>query len=517
MLNYNGTKLIYSVIIYKTKRGTDMKLDVLIVDDTYDICEEVQNIIEHFQIPEIGIIKTCYTTERALGLCQTFRPQIVLMDIKMSEGRLIQELRKLLYPVKFLVFSGYDDYTSARGAFQNGTVEYLLRPILPVQLEKVLHDQCRLLLQNFSFLSDSRTKVIAFSKKILTSIIKTDDPFALSDWYEDLQSCLPGETFLFSIIAFSKENPGLSREIIHMIYDFGEQYYSGRFLCALYSENKIGLLLNVSAVSYELYSLFALIRNFARNQVAISLSSLGRGPRLYPLYYEAENRLCLRLTEGFGKIFDYDLPPLQHTRLEKIKSVTFCLFRNPELFVSDSLLEQLFCQLHTLNISGLKRYYHFFISMYRIHVSTDTISGDPECFHPFYDFCDYSDFENFLRQQIESYRRQFSSRFKLRANIEAVKAYIDSNYTRNISLNQIADLHHISYSYLSRLFHKKYHVTFHEYLTGRRMAHAKQLLHSSELSVQEIATMSGYENAFHFSRAFKNYFGISPNHYRKQS
>ena len=50
-----------------------------------------------------------------------------------------------------------------------------------------------------------------------------------------------------------------------------------------------------------------------------------------------------------------------------------------------------------------------------------------------------------------------------------------------------------------------------------RMEHALELLKDKSLSVQQIATLVGYENAFNFSRSFKAQYGVSPSHFRSRS
>ncbi|MDE6883360.1 MAG: helix-turn-helix transcriptional regulator [Lachnospiraceae bacterium] len=58
---------------------------------------------------------------------------------------------------------------------------------------------------------------------------------------------------------------------------------------------------------------------------------------------------------------------------------------------------------------------------------------------------------------------------------------------------------------------------FQQYLLMLRMEHALELLKDKSLSVQQIATLVGYENAFNFSRSFKAQYGVSPSHFRSRS
>ena len=115
--------------------------NILIVDDEYYICEGLHNKIRLLNFPEAGEIRTCLSGEDALEICRTYKPQIVFTDIKMNgmDGiSLIHALSKKLHPVQFIVLSGYDDFDYVRGAFQNGAMDYLLKPILNDSLCKVL-------------------------------------------------------------------------------------------------------------------------------------------------------------------------------------------------------------------------------------------------------------------------------------------------------------------------------------------------------------------------------------------
>ena len=56
---------------------------VLVVDDEYFICEDVRHKLENLGLNEIGEVRTCLSGEDALELCQTFKPPIIITDIKM--------------------------------------------------------------------------------------------------------------------------------------------------------------------------------------------------------------------------------------------------------------------------------------------------------------------------------------------------------------------------------------------------------------------------------------------------
>ena len=67
---------------------------------------------------------------------------------------------------------------------------------------------------------------------------------------------------------------------------------------------------------------------------------------------------------------------------------------------------------------------------------------------------------------------------------------------------------------LLKLFKDKIGQGPQEYLIKYRMSRAAQLLLTTGLSVNEIGNAVGYANQLHFSRAFKNVYGMSPKHFR---
>ncbi len=95
--------------------------------------------------------------------------------------------------------------------------------------------------------------------------------------------------------------------------------------------------------------------------------------------------------------------------------------------------------------------------------------------------------------------------------LEYIKEHI-----KDASLEAIAIKVNMSPSYLSRIIKEKSGKNFSTYLQEARMKKAAQLLKSIEYKHYEIAFMVGYDNPKNFSRAFKQFYGISPKEYRDQ-
>ncbi len=94
--------------------------------------------------------------------------------------------------------------------------------------------------------------------------------------------------------------------------------------------------------------------------------------------------------------------------------------------------------------------------------------------------------------------------------------YINDNFTKQISLNDIAKNSFLSVARLCELFKKQLSTTAGKYLTGKRISHAKKLL-SQGKSVTDTAIESGFSDYANFIRTFKNAVGVPPGKYKNDN
>lgn len=100
-------------------------------------------------------------------------------------------------------------------------------------------------------------------------------------------------------------------------------------------------------------------------------------------------------------------------------------------------------------------------------------------------------------------------------NLQAVKEYLDRNYARPVSLDQLAESFFINKFYLTRIFKEQFGVSVNNYLLEVRITHAKQLLRFTDMTVEAVGAECGMRDANYFSRLFKKMEGISPGEFRK--
>lgn len=82
--------------------------------------------------------------------------------------------------------------------------------------------------------------------------------------------------------------------------------------------------------------------------------------------------------------------------------------------------------------------------------------------------------------------------------------YLETHHDEEITLEQLAEMLYVTPTYLSKTFKAATGVGPINYLIQIRLNHAKELLKNDSLSVKEVAKTVGYEDAYHFSKLFKN-------------
>ena len=93
---------------------------------------------------------------------------------------------------------------------------------------------------------------------------------------------------------------------------------------------------------------------------------------------------------------------------------------------------------------------------------------------------------------------------------------MEENFRYNLGLNDLAKIALRSLPTFKREFKETFQTTPGRWILQKRLKDANLLLQTTQMSVNEIADECGFENNTHFSRVFKDEFGKSPLHFRKE-
>lgn len=119
---------------------------------------------------------------------------------------------------------------------------------------------------------------------------------------------------------------------------------------------------------------------------------------------------------------------------------------------------------------------------------------------------------------IEKSDFQSEKKYFRRESVEAIKAverYITSSFDEKITIEQLSEKFQIPLTTMKSCFKEVYGDSIHAYVKKFRLQKAAELIKNTDMTIGEIASTVGYDNASKFSGAFKNVIGNSPGDFRK--
>lgn len=121
----------------------------------------------------------------------------------------------------------------------------------------------------------------------------------------------------------------------------------------------------------------------------------------------------------------------------------------------------------------------------------------------------------FLIDLMGNISREHGMQKTARQKLQPAVAFIESSFSKKLSLNEISQTLSTTPQHLCRLFHHAYSITPFEYLIKYRVLKAKELIVSPEnLKISDIAKMVGYTDTSYFCTIFRKSEGMSPIEFR---
>lgn len=108
------------------------------------------------------------------------------------------------------------------------------------------------------------------------------------------------------------------------------------------------------------------------------------------------------------------------------------------------------------------------------------------------------------------------SNLQMKQMVDKIILHMEQHYMEDLSLDQFADEEGIPAYALSKAFKQQTSYNFIDYLTQIRLDHAKHLLLTTDLKMNDIAERVGYQQSY-FNRIFKKHEGITPTQFRKSA
>lgn len=520
---------------------------VIIADDERRICALLEKSI-HWQELGLELAGICTNGTAMLEAVGEKRPDILITDIQMPGINGIDAIRRIRESgndCKIIIISGYQEFAYAHNALKYNVNDYLLKPIDAEELNASLKKSILELDSAADNLADA-----AGGEALREHFLATFLPAAVEQGNVRLDAV--NEKYA------TRFRPGCFRGMYlyvdtgmngHEVGDLDPILRKMRDICAsllepvshelLFSVYGDGLLLGVNYAE-ESWSDELLQKLFKRANSVIELFS------------------NTELTVGVGKA-GVGLDGLRESLEQAMRVVRY----RSAVGSSRVIFYESFCGEY--DFSRINRELAGYITGIRssfeacrrdsFREAYDEFLSGPDGGRPFVRllyiekvadaFCAYAD-ENFPKhERAEAVRRDvqfelqhaqsipvlwekirtmisdaldvFDRQLKERENlpIRQAKDYIYKNYQKQIHLEDIAAYVYLSPSYLSNTFKKVTGENIVNFINGYRISQAKNLLVSTNMTVEEIANAVGFETCRYFGNVFKKTVGINPTEYRK--
>ncbi len=533
-------------------------IKVILVDDEYLVRVRLRSCVNWNELG-FEIAGEAENGEDALSLVESVRPRLAIVDIYMPFGNGLDfaKVARERYPeLKVVILTGYSSFEYARSALQAGVVNYLLKPVIKDELQKILveikeqiaqESQLRETIENLKV--NSKERITLLKQRYIQSLLEG----AVQDFSGE-------EDEKFRLFCPGLENSGLAVAVISIdglnsgsIYEkdrelwrfavsnvFGEIFENaGCFEISYDTNGQIILIVNAVNTrkgnsSTDYISLCetakSLIKEYLKFTVTIGVGKIHEGiAEICLSYKEAQTALKNKLIFGNDRIIEFNSIEskrgvisddtnfrqnmLINLRLGNTETVLKELHRMFASIVEKGLLiENLYIVLSELQLTITNFVKENEINMWEITDEDMDIQGMLNTAESI------GEIENSFKEILNSIARVYSNRKYMGYTriVDKVKAYIDKNYSNtNLSLENIASNMSINASHLSNIFKKESGLSITEYLTECRMRNAKELIDKGNKKLYEIAELVGFNDPYYFSKCFKKTFGVSASKYFK--
>lgn len=532
--------------------------NALVVDDEEIIRRGICRKLERF-FPDINVAPAQENAIEALHYIQNNPVDIVYVDIKMPmlDGlEFIKRARRYDSHIQFVVISGYTNFEYAKEALHLKVGDYLLKPVDNTEFrevtERIIEELDK---KGFDIKSENKTKAEAeegrFLQKsrYLTELIKMDSLIDTVELLKDLEGLKVNfNNTHFRVVTILVENIGeiddfkdisgqfvLKFAVCNIMNEvfmnlecqvFAHEKNDNQFIAILNTQTSLATHFLCEKAKYltdVLYNIYK-IKAFA----GIGLET-ARAEDICVSYTQAtESALCgIMLADKQVELFknerDAKLEFQFINELEKNILEKYIKSQNEEGiadFIKEAVGKLRKVGINYTNLRLISFDIYVLIVKLLQEEGKDTeaaITMLEQMEERFRKGIGLAEAERFLTECLREISAQFDEHKKVgaKALIEDIREYVNTHYSREISLSGIAGKFYINPCYLSQLFKKEMNMKFIDYITEIRLQKSVELLKTTSLTVNEVAEAVGYKDARYFREIFVKHMGSTPSQLRK--
>lgn len=482
-------------------------IKILVIEDEKIERETLVNILQE-HIMEVEVYQAT-NGEEALQLYEKKQPSIILADInipKVSGLEVIRRIQSYGKDCEFLILSSYDYFAYAQEAIRLGVDDFILKPYnindMLQAVEKVIHKQ-----KAKSMEEQTKTELLDKLEKY-TPIMENECFYKIMSNEDELslkQALLLLDKHILCGFCIVGTKEDVQRDIKASLYRLDNRIITGK----LHGEYITFVFLKHWLFPNEKQQLIAKFHTWKQQDETLQIGSLEEDIHIYESYCKAKRNTQTEFAneqkEQAGSVNKEDLikkmlQAFDDMEEEKVKK--YALSFTQSLLASEKeMMEADIQQLLDSIFIHLKETYPDIHCEPIAPVQLSTTS--------------FQEVNLFIHMNvIKYYQDMLSYRFKNTNHLvrQALK-YIDGNYRRPITLNDMAEALDVSPFYISKLLNTSMKKTFTELVSERRVEASKELLKTNK-RIKEIAYEVGFQGQNYFTKIFKKYTGVTPKVYK---
>lgn len=524
----------------------NMVYDVLVVEDESLIAQGLKFLIERM-VPECRVVGLAFDGLQGYEMAMKLNPSIILTDIRMPECsgiEMIGRLKEAGNSARFIILSGYAEFQYAKRAMVLGVEDYITKPVEEEELCSVLKKSCNSILESMKKNELVLEMEHSMKEYVLKDLLELTGPDIEKKKNRLGNLGFPVMCKYYNCIVLENSRAGLEeaeRLFYQNIVELTNKYFSfieSRIVIPYSASQAIVLLAFDKEVDYcHLLNAAGRFRLEMAEKTGVPVSC-GTGlvhhniEEIRESFEEARCALNYKVIKGPDCIISYeeirriDATPklIEQGDIMKLEAYIDTMDDNG----CRQIIEEIFwkagkeknltlndLQLLSLNLvlTGIRKmpYMQFQLNEYlgRNILSLESIAK----------FQTIEQLKNWIINTIKSMNELMLKENvpKKQDVIAKAKEYIDKNFNKKISLNDISERFFINPYYFSQLFKRKTGETYNNYITGLRVSRARRLLEETDLNIYEICEMVGYSDTNHFNKIFERRMGVKPSEYKKNN
>ena len=510
-------------------------INTLIVDDEYLLRKGLIALID-WQTLGFQVVGEASDGSEAADFIENNPVDLVISDIRMpilSGIDLMRSVRERKKDVKFIILSGYDDFSYAQSALKYGAVSYVLKPFeeeeMVAELMKVKND-----MERISRAEKERTELetAALNAFLLALVSNKVDKELFESNSSKLPINFPCEEYQVMVLELNLKsvlNSPEAEAFIKTLIRVFKANYQGEALFQTSECNKslceIIYMLNgrtcIDSANEMIRNLQTLLNDseITKYNIGVGLEVAGFD-KVSQSYRDAKEALDFKISFGNKSVIYYKniqeskRSPFHYPldlELKIFEALQLKTQQKLEIYIND-FFEHI--KSSASNIKTIRQSAIQLISSYKHQNGIE--DNDLELCEMITGFDDVDEIKEYLTHIFMSYlsEKAAESGKKGKKLIDDVKEYVSIHYSERITLEEISRIFFISRSYFCRVFKEYTGINFYNYLNDFRIEKAKFLLKNSYYKNYEICEMIGFENSSYFNQLFKKVTGMTPCEYR---